>query len=66
MEMGGCWVLEVDIERFFDTLDHGHLRSFLDRRVTDGVIRRVIHKWLCSTSGHAGRSSWRSAFSTSP
>jgi len=28
------------------TLDHGHLRSFLDRRVRDGVLRRMIDKWL--------------------
>jgi RNA-directed DNA polymerase len=46
MTMGGGWVLEVDIKSFFDTLDHGHLRSFLDRRVRDGVIRRMIDKWL--------------------
>ena len=46
MGMGGGWVLEVDIRSFFDELDHGHLRSFLDRRVRDGVIRRVIGKWL--------------------
>jgi group II intron reverse transcriptase/maturase len=46
MEMGGGSVLELDIEKFFDTLDHGHLRSFLDRRVRDGVIRRAIDKWL--------------------
>ena len=44
--MGGGWVLEVDIRSFFDTLDHGALRSFLDRRVKDGVIRRAIDKWL--------------------
>jgi retron-type reverse transcriptase len=44
--MGGGWVLEVDIRSFFDELDHGHLRSFLDRRVRDGVIRRAIGKWL--------------------
>lgn len=42
----GGWVLEVDIQSFFDTLDHGVLRSFLDERVTDGVIRRAIDKWL--------------------
>lgn len=46
MKMGGGWVFEVDIKSFFDTLDHGHLRSFLDRRVRDGVIRRMIDKWL--------------------
>ena len=38
MAMGGGWVLEVDIRRFFDTLDHGHLRGFLDQRVRDGVL----------------------------
>ena len=42
----GVMVLEVDIQAFFDSLDHGHLRSFLDGRVRDGVIRRVIDKWL--------------------
>ena len=36
----------MDIRSFFDDLDHSHLRSFLDRRVRDGVIRRVLHKWL--------------------
>lgn len=46
MRMGGGWVLELDIESFFDTLDHGCLRSFLDRRVRDGVLRRMIDKWL--------------------
>src|SRR5262249_29864576 len=28
------------------SISHSHLRSFLDRRVTDGVIRRMIDKWL--------------------
>ena len=46
MSYGGAWVVEVDIQRFFDTLDHGSLRGFLDERVTDGVIRRAIDKWL--------------------
>ena len=30
----------------FDTLDHGHLREFLRRRVRDGVLLRLIGKWL--------------------
>lgn len=46
MSMHGGWVLEVDIRNFFGELDRGHLRSFLDQRVRDGVLRRVIHKWL--------------------
>lgn len=46
MKMHGGWVLEVDIQSFFDTLEHSHLRSFLDQRVRDGVLRRMIDKWL--------------------
>lgn len=46
MRIGGGWVLEVDIRSFFDTLDHVALRSFLDKRVSDGVLRRAIDKWL--------------------
>ncbi len=46
MAMNGGWVVEVDIESFFDSMDHDHLKGFLDRRVTDGVLRRAIHKWL--------------------
>ena len=46
MKMHGGWVLELDIERFFDTMVHEHLRSFLDRRVRDGVLRRTINQWL--------------------
>jgi RNA-directed DNA polymerase len=46
MEVHGGWVLEADISSFFDTLDHKILRSFLDQRVRDGVIRKMIDKWL--------------------
>jgi RNA-directed DNA polymerase len=41
----GGWVLEVDVVSFSDTLDHGHLRRFLNRRVSDGVCRRVRAYW---------------------
>ncbi len=46
MGVNGGWIVEADIQSFFDELDHSQLRSFLDRRVNDGVIRRVINKWL--------------------
>jgi group II intron reverse transcriptase/maturase len=46
MGMGGGWVVEVDIRKFFDTLDHARLREFLQRRVSDGVMLRLIGKWL--------------------
>ena len=40
------WVIDIDIEKYFDSISHAHLRDFLDQRVTDGVIRRMIDKWL--------------------
>ena len=46
MEHNGRWVLDVDVRRYFETIDHGHLREFLARRVVDGVVRRMIDKGL--------------------
>jgi RNA-directed DNA polymerase len=46
MKMGCNWIVDVDLRRFFDTIDHGHLRELLKRRVRDGVILRLIGKWL--------------------
>jgi group II intron reverse transcriptase/maturase len=39
-------VLDVDIRKYFDSIPHSELRAFLDQRVTDGVVRRMIDKWL--------------------
>ncbi len=55
MEMRGGWVLEADIQGFFEVLDHRHFRSFLDERVRDGVLRRAIHKWLKAGALEDGR-----------
>lgn len=46
MSVGGGWIVELDIQSFYDALDHRHLRTFLSQRVQDGVLRRTIHKWL--------------------
>lgn len=47
MGMGGrCWVLEVDIRSYFDTVSHEHVREFVGKRVRDGVINRTVGKWL--------------------
>jgi group II intron reverse transcriptase/maturase len=46
MSMGGGWVLEGDIESFFDSVDHAKLRDVLSQRVRDGVLTRLIGKWL--------------------
>ena len=55
MKLGGGWVIDLDIEDFFGSVDWGHLRSFLDRRVRDGVIRRAIGKWLNAGVMEAGK-----------
>lgn len=46
MGMGGGWVLELDIEDFFGSLDPQQLREILGHRVRDGVLLRLIGKWL--------------------
>lgn len=46
MKMGGGWILEVDIRSYFDTLDHERLKALVQRRVGDGVVLRLIGKWL--------------------
>jgi RNA-directed DNA polymerase len=46
MGVRGGWVLEIDIRKFFDALDHRHLHAILRRRVRDGVLLRLIGKWL--------------------
>ncbi len=45
-DMKGGWIVEVDVRKFFDTLVHSHLRAFLQQRVRDGVLLRLIGKWL--------------------
>jgi RNA-directed DNA polymerase len=54
MQVGGGWVLEIDIRHFFDSVGHGHLRAILEQRVRDGVIRRTIDKWLNAGVQHDG------------
>jgi RNA-directed DNA polymerase len=46
MGIDGGWIVEVDIRKFFDTLDHAHLRELLRLRIRDGVLLRLIGKWL--------------------
>jgi group II intron reverse transcriptase/maturase len=46
MPMGGGYVVEVDVKSFFDAIDHARLREILSQRVRDGVLLRLIGKWL--------------------
>jgi len=40
------WIIDLDIQKFYDTMNHQHIRTFLRQRVQDGVITRLIGKWL--------------------
>ena len=46
MRLQGGWVIDADIKGFFDTLDHAHLVAMVRQRVQDGVLLRLIGKWL--------------------
>jgi len=59
--IGGGYVIEVDISSYFDNISFCHLRTFLDQRVRDGVLRRAIHKWLKAGVMEAGNVSYPGA-----
>jgi RNA-directed DNA polymerase len=46
MNRNGRWILDLDISNYFGTIDHRQLRTVLDQRVKDGLLRRLIDKWL--------------------
>jgi RNA-directed DNA polymerase len=40
------WVLDADVRDFFSKLDHSWLRRFLEHRIADKRVLRLIQKWL--------------------
>ena len=55
MAMSGGWLLEADIEAFFDCVDSKRLQDVLRQRVRDGVVLRLIGKWLNAGVMEEGR-----------
>jgi RNA-directed DNA polymerase len=49
------WVLDVDIRSFFDTIDHGWLRKFIEHRIGDKRLVRLLLKWLNAGVMEEGR-----------
>ena len=43
------WILDADIAKFFDTIEHAWLIKFIEHRVADPRVIRLLKKWL-----HAG------------
>ena len=50
------WILDADIAGFFDAIDHQWLIKFLEHRIGDQRILRVIRKWL--TAGVSEEGQW--------
>ncbi len=51
------WVLDADIRGFFDTLDHGWLMQFIEHRIADRRVLRLVRKWLRAGVVEDGRRS---------
>jgi RNA-directed DNA polymerase len=58
------WVLDADIRDFFTGLDHGWVRKFLEHRIADKRVLRLIGKWLAAGVIEDGR--WTRAEEGSP
>ena len=43
---GKRYIIDADMQNYFDSIRHDCLREFLDRKIKDGVIRKMIDKWL--------------------
>ena len=40
------WVLDADLRAFYDSIDHGWMMKFLEHRIADRRVLRLIRKWL--------------------
>lgn len=45
---GYDWVVDIDLERFFDTVHHDRLMNIISRTITDGDVISLIRKFLVS------------------
>ena len=64
MDEGTTGVADIDLRKFFDTIDHGHLRTMVRKRVRDGVVTRLIDKWL--SAGVMENGAWHDAEAGTP
>jgi group II intron reverse transcriptase/maturase len=58
------WVLDADIRDFFGTIDHGWMMKFVEHRIADRRIHRLIQKWLKAGVSEAG--TWSATVAGTP
>jgi RNA-directed DNA polymerase len=49
------WILDADIRSFFDTINHEWLVRFIEHRIGDRLVIRLIRKWLAAGVLEEGR-----------
>ena len=54
------WILDADVRGFFDNLSHEWMVKFIEHRVADRRILRLIQKWLRAGVSEEGKWSKRS------
>ena len=59
-----CWILDADIRGYFDAIDHGWMMKFLEHRIADRRVLRLIQKWL--TAGVVEEGKWTESTVGSP
>jgi RNA-directed DNA polymerase len=58
------WILDADIRGFFDHLSHEWMMKFVEHRVADKRILRLIHKWLKAGVSEEGQ--WQETTAGTP
>ena len=46
LDAGKCWTVDMDLEKFFDTVNQSKLMEILSRDIKDGRVLSLIHKYL--------------------
>jgi retron-type reverse transcriptase len=48
MNDGSDWVVDIDLEKFFDTVNHDKLMTLIGRTIKDGDVISIVRKFLVS------------------
>lgn len=55
MDVGYVWAVDMDLEKFFDTVNQSKLVELLSREIKDGRVISLIHKYLRAGAIYCGR-----------
>lgn len=48
MNEGYNWIVDIDLEKFFDTVNHDKLISILNKEIKEGKLLSLVRKFLVS------------------